>query len=98
MSIRCCGIVVWILAGLQFTASGQSSSEQNSSAEPSGDATTRTAPAAALSSMAGVEVEGNASDTNSSLPQMPALLGGPAISASFISELERSNYLRAGLT
>jgi hypothetical protein len=97
MSIRCCGIVVWILAGLQCTASGQSSSGQNSPAEASGDATTRTAPAPALSSMAGVEVEGSASDTNSSLPQMPALLGGPAISASFISELERSNYLRAGL-
>src|SRR6266853_2916062 len=96
MSIRCCGIVVWILAGLQFTASAQSSSGQNSPAEASGDAT-RTAPAAALSSMAGVEVEGSASDTNSSLPQIPAILGGPAISASFISELERSNYLRAGL-
>jgi len=97
MSIRCCGIVVWILTGLQFTASGQSSSGQNSPAEASGDATTRTSPAPALSSMAGVEVEGSASDTNSSLPQIPALLGGPAISAAFISELERSNYLRAGL-
>ena len=36
-------------------------------------------------------------DTNSSLPQIPALLGGVGISTASLSELAKSNYLRGGV-
>src|SRR5208282_1227960 len=36
-------------------------------------------------------------DTNSDLPPIPSLLGGPGISTAFQSELQRSNYLRGGI-
>ena len=41
--------------------------------------------------------EGDAEDTSSDLPQIPALLGGTGISSAFLPELERSNYLRGGV-
>jgi hypothetical protein len=41
--------------------------------------------------------EGDAEDTNNDLPNIPAMLGGAGISSAFISELERSNYLRGGV-
>jgi len=44
-----------------------------------------------------MQTEGGTEDASSELPQMPALLGGPGISAAFISESERSNYLRGGV-
>jgi hypothetical protein len=95
--IKRCGIVVSILAGLQFSALGQSSSQQAPTAETSSDATTRTAPAAALSTMAGSDMQDDAIDTNGTLPAIPSIIGGPRISATFIPESERSNYVRAGL-
>lgn len=36
-------------------------------------------------------------DTSSSLPQIPSILGGTGISTAFLSELQRSNYLRGGV-
>jgi hypothetical protein len=36
-------------------------------------------------------------DTSDDLPQIPTVLGGTGISSAFVSELERSNYLRGGV-
>jgi hypothetical protein len=36
-------------------------------------------------------------DASNDLPRIPALLGGAGISSAFLSELERSNYLRGGV-
>jgi hypothetical protein len=44
-----------------------------------------------------MQTEGGTGDASSDLPQMPALLGGPGTSAAFLSELERSNFLRGGI-
>ena len=97
MSIRRCLILGWMVVGLQVLSAGQNPPTQNAPAQNSGDDNVRTAPAAALSAMAGMQVEGDAADTSSDLPNIPALLGGPGISAAFSSELERSNYLRGGI-
>jgi len=98
MSIRRCLILVWMVAALQILSMGQDQPSQNPPAQSSSDdGTVRTAPAAALSAIAGMQTEGGTGDASSGLPQMPALLGGPGISAAFISELERSNYLRGGI-
>ncbi|MGB6776103.1 MAG: hypothetical protein WBE45_17180 [Terriglobales bacterium] len=88
-----------MVAGLQVLSAGQNPPAQNPPAQsPStDDAGTRTAPAAALSGLAGIQGEGDAIDTSGDLPQIPALLGGTGISSAFASELERSNYLRGGL-
>src|SRR5208283_442293 len=68
---------------------------------PSDNSNTQ-APAAALSApvlsaIAGMQPEGGTEDASSDLPRIPALLGGAGISSAFLSELERSNYLRAGV-
>jgi len=99
MSIRRCLILGWVVAALQVLAAGQSPPPQNPPAQSAGDdsASGRTAPAPALSGIAGMQTEGGTEDASSELPQMPALLGGPGISAAFISESERSNYLRGGV-
>jgi hypothetical protein len=98
MGIRRCLILEWMVAALQILAMGQDQPSQNPPAQSSsGDSTVRTAPAAALSAIAGMQTEGGTGDASSGLPQMPALLGGPGISAAFSSELERSNYLRGGI-
>ena len=94
MSIRRCLILVWMVAALQILSMGQDQPPQNSTTQSSSDdGTVRTAPAAALSAYAGMETEGASSD----LPQIPAMLGGQGTSAAFLSELERSNYLRGGI-
>ena len=99
MSIRRCLILGWMVAGLQVLSAGQNPPPQNPPAQSSGDddASARTAPAAALSAIAGMQPEGGTEDTNSDLPQIPALLGGKGTSTAFLSELERSNYLRGGV-
>ena len=63
----------------------------------SNDGSVRTAPAPALSAVAGMQGESGTEDTNSDLPPIPSLLGGPGISTAFQSELQRSNYLRGGI-
>jgi hypothetical protein len=99
MSIRHCLILGWMVAGLQVLSAGQNPPLQNPPPQSSADNNTgtRTAPAAALSVMAGMESEGGTEDASSDLPQIPALLGGRGTSMAFLSELERSNYLRGGV-
>jgi hypothetical protein len=99
MSIRPCLILVLLVAGVQVVSVGQDQPPQNPPAQSPGgdDASTRTAPAAALSTLAGMEPEGGTENTSRDLPSIPALLGGSGISSAFISELKRSNYLRGGV-
>ncbi len=70
---------------------------QNPLAQTSGDDGAKLAPATALSAIAGMQQEGGAEDTSSTLPQIPSILGGAGGSTAFLSELQRSNYLRGGV-
>jgi hypothetical protein len=105
MNIRLCLILVWLVAGLQLLSAAQNSAPQDPPAQTSGDAgasstvndSARTAPAAALSAIAGMQGEGAAADVTSDVPQIPPILGGKGASLAFLSELERSNYLRGGV-
>jgi hypothetical protein len=103
MSIRRYLILGWMVAWLQVLGVGQDMQSQNPPAEnpptqSSGDESPRTAPAAPLSAIAGMELYGGgAEDTNNDLPHIPALLGGRGTTLAFLSEMERSNYVRAGL-
>ena len=99
MNILHCLILGWMVAGLQIFSAGQNPSAQDPPAQMSGsdDVRARTAPAAALSAIAGMQGEVGTEDTSSDLPQIPALLGGAGMSSAFITELERSNYLRGGV-
>ncbi len=92
------GLIVGFVAGCVVAAVGQNPPSQNSPAQPpSGDASSSTAPAPALSALAGMQTDTSAPDAGSSGPQIPAIVGGPGISAAFVSEMERSNYLRGGI-
>jgi len=94
-----------MVAGLQVLSAGQNPPAPNPPVQNSGDdgasssagGPVRTAPAAALSVIAGMQGEGGTDDAASDLPQIPALLGGKGNSLEFLSELERSNYLRGGV-
>ena len=86
-----------MVAGLQVLSAAQNPPPQNPPAQSSGDDGVRQAPAAALSAIAGMQPEGGTQDASSDLPQIPALLGGKGMSSAFLSELERSNYLRGGV-
>jgi hypothetical protein len=100
MSIRRCLILGCMVVGLQVLSAGQDQPSQNPPAQnPGGDNSDsgRTAPAAALSAIAGMQPEGGTEDTNEDLPQIPALLGGKGTSTAFLPEMERSNYLRGGV-
>ena len=97
MSIRRCLILAWMVAGLQVLSAGQNPPPQNPPAQSSSDDSVRQAPAAALSAIAGMQPEGGTEDASSDLPQIPALLGGKGMSSAFLSESERSNYLRGGV-
>jgi len=100
---------VWMMAGLQVFSAGQNPAPQNPPGQSTGQSTdqstgqgtsgdsSRAAPAAALSGFAGMDAGGGADDTSNTLPQIPALLGGIGISPALLSEMERSNYLRAGV-
>jgi hypothetical protein len=97
MNIRRGLIFVWMMVGLQVFSAGQNPAPQNPPGQSTGDDSSRAAPAAALSGFAGMPTEGGADDTSNTLPQIPALLGGIGISPALLSEMERSNYLRAGV-
>lgn len=99
MSVRRWLILGWVAVGLQLLAAAQNPPPQNPPAQTSSDdnANARTAPAAALSAIAGIQGEGGAEDTSNTLPQIPAFVGGKGITSAVLSEMERSNYLRAGL-
>ena len=99
MNIRRGLILGWMMAGLQLLAAGQDSAPQtppSQSSSDSGGVSARTAPAAAVSGIAGMESEGG-EETSNDLPQIPALLGGKGTSTAFLTEMERSNYLRGGI-
>src|ERR1700690_1182452 len=97
MNIRRHLILACVVAGLQAFSAGQSQLPQNAPSQSSGDASVKPAPAGQVSALVGMLPAGDADDTSATLPQIPAILGGPGISTAFISELERSNYLRGGM-
>lgn len=89
MSIRQYLVLVLIVAGTQGFAAAQN--------PPSQGDDSRSTPAPALSGIMGVDTAVTEEDTSSQLPQIPAVLGGPATTLAFTSEMERSNYLRGGI-
>src|SRR5580700_2668072 len=106
MNIRRCLILGWIVAGLQILAAGQDQAPASQAPNPTpqtapsagGDsASSRSTPAGALSGIAGMQGEGGAEDTVTAVPQIPPLLGGRAMSSAVVTQLEKSNYLRAGV-
>ncbi len=82
-----------VLAGLSMAAKAQNPPLQDSA--QLGTSNPRSAPAPALSGLAGVDAVND--DVVDDVPQIPALLGGPGSSLAFRSEMERSNYLRGGV-
>jgi hypothetical protein len=90
MSIRNHAILGFLLMSVHVFSSGQNPPAQGNDAS-------RSTPAPALSGVIGMDSPISEEDTNSDLPQIPALLGGPKMSLAFRSEQERSNYLRGGL-
>jgi hypothetical protein len=94
MSIRGCSILVLVLIGLRALALGQTPPTQNTG---DGSDATRSVPAGALSSgIIGLDTESEG-ETSDELPHIPAMLGGRGTSLVFLSEMERSNYLRGGV-
>jgi len=79
------------------TQSSPGQTSQSTSNAGSGDDSSRIAPAPALSAVAGIGTEAGPDEMSSGLPQIPALLGGAGVSGAFLSEMERSNYLRGGV-
>jgi hypothetical protein len=101
MNIRICWILGWMMAAGPVLLAGQNQPAQNPGAQSpvqdSVDNGARTAPAAALSAVVGMQNGIAAEDTSNTLPQIPALLGGVGVSPALLPELERSNYLRGGI-
>jgi hypothetical protein len=92
MSVHGCSILVLVLIGLPMLAVGQNPPPQAADSSSA----TRAVPAGAVSGLveAGTQSEDGASDDS---PEIPAMLGGRAGSLAFLSEMDRSNYLRLGL-
>jgi hypothetical protein len=95
-------MVAWMLAALQVVSMGQNPPPQNPPSQSPTVTGTRTAPATALSGISGIQNEAGAEapeteDGSGALPQIPGLLGGIGITPAFLTELERSNYLRGGV-
>ncbi len=100
--LRQCLILGSVVAGLQILTVAQNppSSSPPTRSPGSDDTSDRTAPAAPLSGIAGIQGEKDAADSDDAsndIPRIPALLGGAGISSAFVSELQRSNYLRGGV-
>jgi len=93
MSIRWCFVLGLVLIGLALLAVGQNPPAPNTG---EGSGATRSVPAAALSGMVGVEGQ-SANESSEDLPRIPAILGGRGASLAFVSEMERSNYLKGGI-
>ena len=77
---------------LQVLAMGQNPPAQDQGNDPS-----RSTPAPALTGVIGIDSPMQEEDSSSTLPAIPALLGGPKLSVALRSESERSNYLRGGI-
>jgi hypothetical protein len=93
MSLRWCSVAVLVLVGLQISTAGQNPGTPNPN-EASG--VTRSAPAGALSGIMGVDTQSEG-ESREDLPQIPSMLGGPGSSLAFLSEMQRTNYLRGGV-
>ena len=93
MSIRWCFVHGLVLIGLALLAVGQNPPAQNTG---EGSSATRSVPAAALSGMVGVDTQ-SGDESGADLPRIPAIVGGRGVSLAFVSEMERSNYLRGGV-
>jgi hypothetical protein len=93
MSIRLCFVQLLVLIGLALLAVGQNPPAQNTGEASSA---TRPVPAAAVSGMVGMDAQ-SGDESSEDLPRIPAMLGGPGASLAFVTEMERSNYLRAGV-
>ncbi|HYU46710.1 MAG TPA: hypothetical protein VEK84_11115 [Terriglobales bacterium] len=94
MSIRCYSILVLVPIGLQMLAAGQSAPAQSTGGASNA---TRSVPAGALSGIVGVNAQSE-DESSEDLPHIPAMLGGQGRSLAFGSEMERSNYLRGGIS
>lgn len=102
-------IIGLIAAALEAFATAQSAaappptenlSGQDQSVQASGienPETARTAPAAAVTAIGGLQDDGNVEDMNLELPQIPSFLGGAGMSGVLVSEMERSNFLHGGV-
>jgi hypothetical protein len=90
-------ILGWMMAGLQVFSVSQEQPVQNPPTESPGDSSgsQRTAPAPALSGIAGMQTGGDTDDSSDDLPVIPSLLGGQGTST--LSALKRSNYLNGGV-
>src|SRR5713101_10182054 len=97
MSIRRLFVLGWMAAGLQVLSAAQTPTPQSPPAQSPGGDAARTAPAAPLSGLAGMQIEDSAEDASTDVPPIPALLGGKGTSSAFLSELTRSNFLRGGV-
>jgi hypothetical protein len=97
LTIGQCLALGWIAVWLQIPVAAQNQPSQDPPAQGSGDDSSgRTAPAPPLSGIVGWgESEGGESAND--LPHIPAMLGGSINSTGFLSELNRANYLRAGI-
>ncbi len=89
-------MIGWLVAGMQVASFGQNP-PQSAPTQSTGDDAGRSAPAAPLSGIAGMQGDVGTDDTSKDLPQIPALLGGKGFTTAFLSESEKSNYLRGGL-
>jgi len=97
MSIRRLFVLAWMAAGLQVLSAAQTPTPQSPPAQSPGGDAARTAPAAPLSGLAGMQIEDSAEDASTDVPPIPAVLGGRGTSSAFLSELTRSNFLRGGV-
>ena len=93
MNIRWCSVVVLALIGLQIPVEGQNPNTQNTNV---GSGVTRSVPAGAVSGIIGVDTHSEG-ESREELPPIPSMLGGPGSSLAFLSEMERTNYLRGGV-
>jgi hypothetical protein len=103
MSSRYVWTLIVLLAGLEGLALAQTQQTgdqdtQSQGAPQTGDdsGTARSTPAPALSGIVGMESELGGSDQDA--PQIPGFLGGQGNRALLAGELERSNYLRGGVS
>jgi hypothetical protein len=97
MKLGRCLIFGMLLAALPGGAWGQEQASQPG--QSSGSEAGHSVPEPALSSIAGMQEGGGVEteDTSGELPRLPAIAGGKGMSTAFLSELEKSNYLRAGV-
>ena len=93
MSVRWCSVVVLVLIGFQIPAKGQNPPTQNTNDRTG---VTRSAPSGAVSGIMGTDAQSEG-ESREDLPAIPSMLGGPGSSLALLSEMERSNYLRAGV-